>query len=855
MCYGGCSIRVHRVNGVAIKVEGNPESPIGSGRLCAKGVASLMVLYDPNRVNYPLRRTNPEKGIGVDPGWRRITWEEALEEIAERLRRIRRDDPRKFIFQGTTTCIDGLVMGRVIFLSAFGSPNAWPAGGGIHCGNGAHTLNGILHASWSSVPDFAFCEYALYFGASKGHSAGHAAMSVARQAADARARGMRLVVVDPMCGSAASKADEWVPIRELGLYDAPYLKEKTNAPYLIGPDDLYVRDAETGRPLVWDPVAGRACPYDDPELRDVALEGDVTVNGFKAVPAFQRLREHVRRYPPEEVARITTVPAATVRRLAREFGQAARIGSSIVLDGHVLPYRPVSAIFFRGAQGHRNSFHTCAAISLLNQVVGAADVPGGTLGFNPACAGVSETGQLRFTPHEGPDGLMVTGTWLAPPAPYPPHEVRRPRALGLQELYPLGRSSPLLVCEDREAIWTRMGIDYRPELLMNFGANAVMSVGNAETAVAALKQIPFIVSFDLFLTEFSELADIVLPDTSFLERLDPAPNQPFIFNHPGGPGTWGYPIRQPVVEPSHGRRPFTEVLLELADRVGMRADAHAMLNLHFGLRPPYRLTPEERYTWEEICDRILQQRFGPERGLAWFKAHGVVTWPKQVEEVYWRPFVKARVPVYFEFVRTAAERIQKVVQEMGATWDTSAYQPLPDWLPCASHEVTDPAYDLFAFYYRDVLHTNSFTMQNPWLDEAARLDPNTYQVVINAGHGRRKGLRDGDLVWVESAERQRVKGRVRLSEAIHPEALAIAACAGHWAEGLPVARDKGVFFNALLPLRFDRLDPVSQNLDLCIKVRVYPAEPGEDRPGPSGPHAGATISAEAQEAVWQLLSP
>ena len=90
-CYGQCGIRVRRVNGVAVKIEGVPETTLGSeGGLCGKGAAGLQVLYDPNRLNKPLKRTNPEKGLNVDPKWKEISWEEALNEIVEKLKKIRR---------------------------------------------------------------------------------------------------------------------------------------------------------------------------------------------------------------------------------------------------------------------------------------------------------------------------------------------------------------------------------------------------------------------------------------------------------------------------------------------------------------------------------------------------------------------------------------------------------------------------------------------------------------------------------------------------------------------------------------------------------------------------------------------
>src|SRR3990167_383081 len=315
LCYGSCSILAHRVDGVVVKVEGNPQSVVGKGRLCGKGAGGIMTHYDPNRLKTPLRRTNPKKGLDEDPRWKEITWDDALEDIAARLRRIRAEDSRKFVMQRTTT-VTASRLPMQTFAAAFGTPNLSTAGGGLHCGNGAHLLSGIMHASWSVVPDFEYCNYAIYFGASKGHGAGHASASNMGLAAEARARGMKLVVVDPMCNFASAKASEWVPLRvgtdgalalamcntmanELGIYDAAYLQAKTNAPYLIGPDKLYVRDPASGKPLVWDKAAGAARPYTDARPADTALEGELEANGVRCQPAFQKLKDHLRRFSPE----------------------------------------------------------------------------------------------------------------------------------------------------------------------------------------------------------------------------------------------------------------------------------------------------------------------------------------------------------------------------------------------------------------------------------------------------------------------------------------------------------------------------------------------------------------------------
>lgn len=840
MCYSCCSILARVVDGTLVKIEGNPGSTVGEGRLCAKGVAGIMMAYDPYRVNVPLKRTNPEKGIGIDPGWVEISWEEAYDTVTAKLKKVLEDNPRKLFMQGTTTANAEMHWGLDTFSQAFGTDSIWVGGGGLHCGSGAHELNGLIHASWSLVPDFKLCNYALYFGASKGHSAGHVANQNAQLAADARARGMKLVVVDPMCNFASGKATEWVPIRvgtdaalalamanvltnELGVYDREYLKLYTNAPYLIQSDGHYKRDEATNKPLVWDQVAGRAKTFDDPSVEEYAIEGGFTVDGVECRPAFQLLKEHLKKFTPEWASKITSVRQATIRRLAREWAENARIGSTIVIDGKELPFRPVAAVYFRGSQGHRNSTWNCLSIELLNQLVGAADVPGAALGFNPVCHGYPGTGRPYYTPTPCPDGLMITGAWRVPHKPYPAPPATAPKSYTLKELFPWAMLSPFLGSSDQEVWWERFNIDMRPEVMINFGANAVMSVGNKDVVAEALKKIPFIISFDIFLNEMTDFADIVLPDFCYLERYSATPNYPFIFNHPAGMGEWGWAIRQPVVQAVGQRRDFVQILYELGDRIGIREPLNIAYNVYFNLQEPYKLKPNVKYEHLDVIDRVLKNHFGEENGLDWFKEHGVLKWPKKVEEVYWRTSVPVRVPIYFEMFLTTGEEVARVAREYGVEMDLWAYKAMPEWHPCASHEVRDPQYDLWSFYYRDVLHTNSLTMENPWLDEAAQMNPYSYFITINAEVGKGKGLKDGDEVWVESNTGRKVKGKVKLSEGIHPEGLGVAALCGHWSRNQPVARGKGVFYNDLIEIDYAHMDPGNLNMDLCAKVKVYKA--------------------------------
>ena len=840
ICYGSCSILAHRVDGVIVKVEGNPDSVVGKGRQCGKGAAGIMSHYDPNRLTKPLRRTNPKKGMDEDPRWKEIGWDEALDEIATVLKRVRAEDPRKLLIQRTTT-VTASRNPLYAFGNAFGTPNYSTAGGGLHCGNGAHLISGIMHASWSVVPDFSYCNYAIYFGASKGHGAGHAAASNMALAAEARVRGMKMVVVDPMCNFASAKATEWVPLRvgtdaalalsmcnvlvnELAIYDGPYLQAKTNAPYLIGPDKRYVRDTATNKPLVWDGATGAARPFSDVPPADMALQGDFEANGVACQPAFQKLKDHLKKFTPEWGESITTVPTANIRRIAGEFGREARIGSTIMVQGVNLPYRPVAAIAFRGSQGHMNSTYAFYAIDLLNELVGASDVVGGCLGFNPACNGFPDTGRLRYVPKPDPDGLMITGMWMTYHYPYPIGEPRLPKLMGLQDLFPLGMTSPFLHSDDSEDLWDRFDLPYRPEVMINFGANLLMSIGNKDVVARSLAKYKFMVSIDLFETETSRFADIVLPDCGYLQTLDSRSNFPFIFSLPAGMGEWCWPIRQPVVPPDGEQRRFQDILLELADRIGFRADLNAAFNATMDIAPECRLQGDRRYTWEEICDADLKGNFGPKHDLEWFKEHGVIKWPKKPEEVYWRPFVDVRVPIYWEFLVPLAEKTAAIAEPRGLKIPAEYYEPMPNHLPCLSHCCKAPGFDFYAFYYRDSIQANSFTMENPWLDETAKLDPYSYTIAVNADVGKSKGLRDGAPVWVESETGRKVKGRVKLTQAIHPEGLGIAACAGHWGDGMPVAKGKGVFFNELLELDWNHASPINFNLDLCAKVKVTPVE-------------------------------
>ena len=842
MCYNNCSIKVHRVNGVAVKIEGNPDSPQNMGKLCAKGNAGIMTLYSPYRVITPLKRTNPEKGIGVDPKWVEISWEEALDVITEKLKKVREEDPRKLCIQSFDRAFLNDFRLHVAYGSAFGTPNAFMAGAAAYfCGSNLHPASYMATAAFHSDPDLHYCNYLITIGSQHGFLVGEDAVGNATRMADRRMEGMKVVVVDPICTNAASKANEWLPIRpgtdgalalamvnvllnEVDIYDVDFIKKRTNGPYLIGPDNRYVRDSKTRKPLVWDLIDKKAKIYDDPEINDVALEGSYEVNGSKASPSFQLLKEHVKKYGCKEVAKITTIPAETIRRIAEEFGKAAMIGGTIVINGRTLPYRPACVYWRKGANQHKHSMLTGWAIQLLNIIVGAINVPGGMVGVSARLL-PGKVNNWSFGPKADEDGMVIPEHFRVTPLPYPAREVKQPDSqVMLLELFPVAISSgpmwDLVVANPK-----KFKLPYEPEVLIHSWTNMIADTVDPVEAAETFKKF-FQISFAFEIDETVEFADIVLPDTHYLETLNPALEQILVAaeaeSEGKGLGKWCFQLRQPVVEPPPGVRSSLEVMLEVADRVGFLKDLYHMINILNRLQEPHALDLNKKYTWSEIVDIWAKSWFGPQHDLTWFKEHGFISFPKEVEETYATSLDSSRVPVYLEHYIKAGEDVKKITEEMGLNeWDVSDYQPLPDWKPCPAYEEKSTDYDLYPVNYRSVYHSMTQTMNNIWLNELSDYDPHAYYILVNGAVARKKGLKDGDIIRLQTKLGKSTKGVVKITDRVHPEVLGISGSfGGHWAKGLPTARGKGVHYNSLIAHGLERMDMISSAIDCCVKVKI-----------------------------------
>ena len=144
------------------------------------------------------------------------------------------------------------------------------------------------------------------------------------------------------------------------------------------------------------------------------------------------------------------------------------------------------------------------------------------------------------------------------------------------------------------------------------------------------------------------------------------------------------------------------------------------------------------------------------------------------------------------------------------------------WKPCPEHEESGE-YDSYLVNQKFPKQAFSHGYNSPWLNELCGRDEYAYKVLINSQTAEKKGIKDGDEVWIESVA-GRVKGIVKVTELVHPEVIGTLGQAGHWAKNMPVAKGKGVHTNTLIPYVFSRIDKMSANLDACVKVKVHKEE-------------------------------
>ena len=814
---------LHRVNGKIVKIEGDPDNPTNYGKICAKGNAALFQLYSKNRLRTPLKRTNPAKGFGVDPKFQPIGWEEALETVSGWLKQIRADDPRKLYF--TTFDLSALDIYRAWCLG-FGTV-ASPFSSGFYCGNNVHNIHEMNEVGLEADPDAEFCKYMLLVGSQFGAAVNYDVMHAAAGIAKKRPGGVKVVSVDPVGSYSAAKAEEWVPIRpgtdgaflmalvnllinEYGIYDSDYLANRTNAPYLVGRDGLYVRRA--GKPLVWSISKNGAAPYD--EVGDVALDGEYVVDGAECSTAFRLMKQHAKKYTPEYASKVTTIPVDTIWRIAKEFGEAACIGKTMNIGGKELPYRPVACIWYRGLSAHSHSMLSGMAAETLNVLMGAIDVPGGLLASGQMPSIVTEDGLVTAAP----------GSYFVYPA-YPSRKVVPPISPDMFELFPVAcYSRPFFIfgMTKPEQFKSHFGVDMLIEVRANFAKTSVPRA----TLEQLMSKIRHVVCFSTEINETTEFADIVFPDLHYAERVGIGLNQTRMLDRSGYlPDKWygQKPAVKALFDTPWGADFISngQVLLELARRAGFLGDVNKSWNFVWKLKEPYRLDTESKYELREMTERAIKNLLGDSFDWNWFMKDGLHVEQRPPERMYPGAFRKGRIHLYYEFMTRAGEEVDRVTKQLGIPWDCSDYQPLPDWKPCPSYD-PPPGFDMFLINFKIPQQGFSVTdKSNPVLQQLTDRHRDN-DLLINPVTAEEKNIQDGDVIVIENTAGVKARGRARLTELVHPEVIGCQGSAGRFARGLGDG-NAGVHFNDMVIFDEKHVDYVTAALDACVRIRITKA--------------------------------
>ncbi|ANN77537.1 molybdopterin-dependent oxidoreductase [Bordetella flabilis] len=799
LCRSRCGTRNVVQDDRLVRVVPDTDHPTGQS-MCMKGRAAPELVHSPHRILYPMRRTRPKDS--ADPGWRRISWDEALSETAGRLAAIRAESGAESVAFGVTTP-SGTPLSDSIdwierFVRVFGSPNICYAT--EICNWHKDYAHAFTFGCGMPVADYAHAGLIMLWG----HNPANTWLAQAHAIGVGRAAGARLLVVDPRRTALAAQADVWLQVRPgsdaavaLGLahlllsrrgYDEGFVRHWTNAPLLVrGDTGRLLRPADIGLPgadgstwVAWDEAAGAPAPYDtrfDAAAQGAsgfALDGryDIALRDGGRVacrPALALLAERCAAYTPARTSELSGVPQQQLRAAAELIAQA----------------RPVAYHAWTGIGQHTNASQTERAVAVLYALTGSFDVTGGN------------------RQHPRQPAAVVNGLDLIPAA-------QRAKALGLAER-PLG--PPAQGWITARDMYTAI-LEQRPypiRAMMAFGSNPLASQADVAMGEAALQALEFHVHCDLFETPSSRYADILLPINTPWEREGlrmgfeiSAQAQELV------------QLRPRMVTPRGESRSDNDIVFDLATRLGM-GEQFFDGSLERGwnhMLAPLGLT---------VAD-LRQAEGGVRRRLTHidrkYAAPPAATAPS--------PPAGEGAPVTCSPVAGFATESRRV-ELYSELLLRHGYDPLPDHVePADSPRDGDGRYPLVLTSAKSGYYCHS---QHRSLVSLRKRDP-VPRVAMHPLLARRRGIAAGD--WVRVRTRTGTARFVAQLQADLQEHVVVAdygwwqACPEIGYDGFPVLGAAGSNYNALISA--DKADPISGSIPmrsfLCDIERDPASDPG-----------------------------
>jgi len=709
-CQARCAIRVRVVNGKAVKITGNPLSKVSDGKICPRGHIGLQVLYDPGRINTPLKRTNNEKGNGIDPQWVSITWDQALGEITNRLNKLReKGEPNKLLlFYGLNTISSQDMISR--FAEAFGTPNlisgdgldseTEKSGNWMADGHYAHTAYDLDHTN-----------YVLAFGADMVESSKPLSRFLRKWGKIRREKPNRtkIVVINPRYSVTAAKADEWVPVRP-----------GTEGALAMAVAHVIMSEGLFNKTFIKDWTVG--------------------FNSYKELALSQ--------YSPKEVSKITGIQPETIQRIAREFAQT----------------QPALALRGQESINWPEGSFTSYAIFCLNALVGSIDVPGGVL--------YQESVKYNEMPRLVEDEIAKKG-----------------KAKPILDFRGTDRFPAAKVVTNQIPESLLENVPYPIEIAIGFNSNFNMLSPGTDRWDKALKRLPYYVHISPFVSEMALYADLILPSTTFLEEWG--------YDHsPPGSGFAEVKIKQPAVVPRGSARSVMDIVFQTAKRLnGGVAESFANMGDH--AEGFVRFRTETLVPWKEF----LKKGVGAGKDYEYRKYHRIFQTPSKK----------------FEFSSGNLKHLlakTKKGKEEGL-----------DYLPHyneAKFLGDKGKYPFILLPYQPLMVIENGSQNYPWAQEIfLPMDGVGWETLVEINSETAKSLKlmDGQGVWVESPF-QKIKAKVKFSEGVHPDVVALPSGQGHtsygkWQQGI------GVNPNEIIGVDYDTLS--GQAAFFNTRVKVYKA--------------------------------
>jgi len=892
LCYncvaGPDLLNVKVVDGVATEIEPNFAAESISparGRPCVKAYGLVQKTYNPNRVLRPMKRTNPKKGRDEDPGFVPISWDEALDLLAGKFNAIREKGlidpaglPRVAVSLGHGGTPANYMGAFPAFLAAWGAVDySFGSGQGVKCVHSEHLYGEFWHRAFTVAADTPNIRLLLSIGTNIEVSGGPCAVT---RHADARIRGYKRIHVEPHLSVTGACSAEWVPIRPktdpafmfalihvlvcehgVAALDVPFLRDRTSSPYLVGPDGMYLRDPASAKPLIWDEASGRAVPFDTPGTTPaltgrhqvataISVDADDLHREWTDVtgePAYQKLVDHMEKYSPEWAAAICDIPAATIRRIANEYLENAGIGETTEIDGQIVPLRGVAVTLGKSVNNGWGAYECCWARTLLAVLVGALEVPGGTVGTTVRLNRPHDNRLLSVKP--GEDGFMAQNFnptdkehWIAEPTGRNAHRTLVPivghsawaQALGPTQL-------TWMFQKERPADWN-MPTPTLPELWIVYRSNPAISFWDTRRMVDNIAAFPFAACFAYTIDETNFFADLLLPEATDLEssqliRLGGTKYIEQFWEHKG------VVLRQQAVEPQGDCRDFTWISTELARRTGLLEPFNQAINRGVaGIAPlkgegyDFSLDPQQVHSPETIWNAVCQaatadMSAGREvHDLDWFKANSYYMQPISRLQWYLTPTLAAQglryeLPYQERLLRVGQELKNRLHEKKMFWWDEqlSEYAALPEWhdvpgrweraLVNAGAKPEDFPFWLLAaksMQYHAGSNVSIALMREVSLNVRGHTG-----VIINATAAARLGIAEGDRVEIRSHIGS-TYGNAVLVQGVRPDTLVILGQFDHWAT--PFAKDFAMpSLNTVAPMSLELTDATGSGSDI---VRV-----------------------------------